>query len=305
MKHSFTIPEDSKPVRVDKFLAAAHPEYSRAALSKLFDMNLIKFNGEPIKAGFKVRPGNTVEYDLGPLAEQPEVIDLPIIYEDDDVLVVNKPAGIISHARGKFWQEASVASFIRDKVGNDLQGERGGIVHRLDRATSGVMICAKNEATLKDLQKQFADRKTSKTYLALTEKPPKSDELLIDAPIQRSTKHPKRFVVDVDGKPSQTLVKVLHSTPEHSLLELRPRTGRTHQLRVHLDYIARPIIGDPLYGPKAKDYSEHGDSLRLHAYILEISVAGKPRSFTAPVPDYWGLNDDELAALNQVKVSDE
>src|SRR6056297_1397584 len=144
MKQTIQITEDDGVVRVDKHLADTYPEYSRSALAKLFTLKLIKYKGEPIQPGHKLRPGSTFEYDLGPLRQKPEVIELPVIYEDENVLVIDKPAGIISHARGKFWQEASVASFIRDRI-SGMDGERGGIVHRLDRATSGVMICAKNE----------------------------------------------------------------------------------------------------------------------------------------------------------------
>src|SRR6056297_578509 len=143
-KQTITISDEDGVVRVDKYLADVFPEYSRSALAKLFTLNLIKYKGEPIQPGHKLRPGAEFEYDLGPLQEKPDVVQLPIIHEDDNIVVVDKPAGIISHARGRFWQEASVASFIRDRI-SGMQGERGGIVHRLDRATSGVMICAKNE----------------------------------------------------------------------------------------------------------------------------------------------------------------
>ena len=131
-----------KSVRVDKYLAESFPEYSRAAITKLFTLKLIKLNGEPIQPGFKLKPGAEIEYDLGPLQEKPEVIELPIIYEDDDVIVVNKPAGIISHARGKFWQEASVASFIRNKLSEDykkslrLDAEQGNKEERAKRTSS-------------------------------------------------------------------------------------------------------------------------------------------------------------------------
>ena len=173
-KQHVTISEQDGVVRIDKFLANKFTEYSRAAVTKLFDLNLIKRDGISLKPGEKARPGNIIEYDLGPLQEVPEVIQLPIIYEDEDVVVVDKPAGIISHARGRFWQEASVASFIRDKVfqsqkmePQNTQNDRAGIVHRLDRATSGVMICAKHESALKMLQKQFHDRQVVKNYIAV------------------------------------------------------------------------------------------------------------------------------------------
>jgi 23S rRNA pseudouridine1911/1915/1917 synthase len=278
MKSHYTITDEDGVVRVDKFLAHLHPEYSRAALAKLFVLNLIKLKGEPIQAGHKLRPGTEFEYDLTPLQAVPDVIPLPIVYEDENVIVVNKPAGIISHARGRFWQEASVASFIRDRI-SGMDGERGGIVHRLDRATSGVMICAKNEATLKFLQKQFSDRKVQKTYIAVVEGTPEPAEAIIDAPIGRDMKEPKKFKVHEDGKTAQTTYRVVKNGKDMSMLELQPKTGRTHQLRVHLLYINHPIIGDELYSKKPYE------RLLLHAKSLQITMPnGEQKIFEAPLP---------------------
>jgi 23S rRNA pseudouridine1911/1915/1917 synthase len=280
MKQTLTITEEDGVVRVDKYLAHKFPEYSRAALAKLFDLNLIKLQGVPIQAGHKLRPHTTFEYDLGPLQAKPEVIPLPILYEDTNVLVVNKPSGIISHARGKFWQEASVASFIRDKL-KDIEGDRGGIVHRLDRATSGVMICAKNEATLSFLQTQFSKREVEKTYIALIKGVLDPQHAIIDAPIGRDIKTPKKFHVTHSGKSAQTEYTILKTSIDGiSTVELKPRTGRTHQLRVHLQYMKHPIIGDELYdGPKA-------NRLMLHAKSLQISIPERGMMhFEAPLPE--------------------
>lgn len=278
-KQFLTVTEEQGVVRVDKLLAERFPEYSRAAISKLFDLQLIKREGESLKPGEKIRPGNKIEYDLGPLQATPEVIPLPILYEDSNVIVIDKPEGIISHARGRFWQEASVASFIRDRI-SGMDGERGGIVHRLDRATSGVMICAKNEETLKYLQKQFHDRLVTKTYIAVIDKEPKELEAKIIAPIGRNVKNPKQFCVSPEGKHAETHYKVIGKNELGSVVELHPLTGRTHQLRVHLQYINRPIIGDSLYGGK-----EHR-RLLLHAHTLSITLPGEstPTIFNSPLP---------------------
>ncbi len=299
-KQTFKVTEEDGIVRVDKHLANLFPEYSRSALAKLFTLKLIKLDGQPIQPGHKLRPGTEVEYDLGPLQEKPEVIDLPIIYEDSDVVVVNKPSGIISHARGKFWQEASVASFIRHHVTKNLptqktadtifttdesdsgQAIRAGIVHRLDRATSGVMICAKNSQTLSFLQKQFSAREVEKTYIAVVKGAPKLDSAIIDAPIARNTKDPKRFMVSATGKSSQTKYSIIDQTNGCTTLQLTPRTGRTHQLRVHLQYINLPIVGDDLYGGEAYE------RLLLHAHQLTITLPdGNKRTFTAPIPELF------------------
>ncbi len=292
MAKQFFIVEDSENrQRADKFLSNKLPVYSRAALQKLFDINLIKLESTPLRPGEKVKTGQTIEYDLGPLQEIPEVVPIPIIYEDDNVVVVNKPAGMISHARGKFWQEASVASFIRDKV-SKMTGDRAGIVHRLDRATSGVMVCAKNHDTLSFMQNQFRDRKVQKSYIAYTKNTPPHVKAIIDAPISRDLKMPKRFTVSPDGKESQTYYEVLNTGSKFSSIILKPKTGRTHQLRVHLKYINCPIIGDELYG------GETADRLCLHARDIEISLpSGVKTMFEAPLPDEFL----ELEKLNASK----
>lgn len=278
-KQQYTVTEEDGVVRVDKFLAKLYPEYSRAAIAKLFTLNLIKLKGEPIQAGHKIRPGTTFEYDLGPLSEKPEVIELPVLFEDENVIVVNKPAGIISHARGRFWQEASVASFIRDRI-SGMDGERGGIVHRLDRATSGVMICAKNEATLSFLQKQFGERQVQKTYIAVVSGHPEHESATIDAPIGRNPTTPKMFMIAKDGKSAQTDYTVIRQNDVYSTLELRPKTGRTHQLRVHLQFIKCPIVGDEMYS--LVTYSR----LMLHAHKLSITLPNdKVAEFIAPIPE--------------------
>lgn len=277
-KKVITVSEEDGVVRVDKYLANKFPEYSRASISKLFTLNLVKYKGEPIQPGHKIRPGAEIEYDLGPLQAKPEVIELPIIYEDKDIIVIDKPSGIISHARGRFWQEASVASFIRNRI-SGMDGERGGIVHRLDRATSGVMICAKNEETLKFLQKQFNDRKVEKRYVACTRNSPKEDKALVIAPIKRNSNDPKRFHVDKDGKQAETYYEIIKKESKGYQLLLIPKTGRTHQLRIHLSYIGCPIIGDPLYG------TESAARMMLHAKSLAISMPnGEKKTFTSKVP---------------------
>ena len=283
MKHIIKVIEEDGVVRVDKFLAAKFPEYSRAAITKLFDLKLIKLNGESIQPGFKLKPGTKIEYDLGPLQEKPEVIELPVIYEDDNVVVVDKPAGVISHARGKFWQEASVASFIRSKI-NGMDGERGGIVHRLDRATSGVMICAKNEDTLKFLQKQFNERTVVKKYVAVVSGTLTPPEAIIDAAIMRNEKDPKRFHISKHGKSSQTAYKTLATNGSRTFVELTPKTGRTHQLRLHLDYVGHPIIGDELYG------GTDASRLMLHAKSLTITIPELgEKTFTSELPEEFVL----------------
>jgi len=270
--------EDERGKRYDVVATEMLPMLSRAYVHVLIEGKRVLLNGEQEKAGYRLRVGDVISSDFEPKElDQIADIDLPILYEDDNVLVVNKPVGVISHSRGKFWNEPSVASFVRQKTGQE--GERSGIVHRLDRATSGVMICAKNQKTLSFLQKQFSERKVKKTYMAIAAGHITPPQAIIDMPIERNPKLPSTFRVGANGKSATTEYSVEKSLPDADLLKLEPTTGRTHQLRVHLAYQKHPIVGDTLYnGPVA-------DRLYLHAFSLEITVPGGERKvFSAPLP---------------------
>lgn len=277
---TFQVADEQIGTRLDIFVVEQMPRLSRAFARKLCDQDAVLVNGSAQKAGYKVRVNDAinVNYDETALDEIP-AIDLPIIYEDADCIVMNKPAGVLTHTQGSFSPEATVATFLRDYV-RGMDGERGGIVHRLDRATSGVIIGAKNPESLSFLQKQFAQRKTKKTYIAIVEGRPKQKEAVIDMPIERNPKAPATFRVGANGKASITHYKVLAENDKYSLVELTPETGRTHQLRVHLAELGTPIVGDPLYGN-----GHFGDRLYLHAQSLEITVPSRERlTFKAPLP---------------------
>ena len=189
-----------------------------------------------------------------------------VIYEDENVIVLDKPAGLLSMAKGEYCPEKTLEDY-------------GLLVHRLDRDTSGVVILAKNLEVQKFLRKQFQDRKTHKTYYAVVTGRPKLDAARVDLPIARDLKRPTTFRVDPNGKASETYYRVVKSDDKHSLLELKPTTGRTHQLRVHMKYLGHPIIGDVVYG------DEKADRLFLHAKSLEITLpGGERRVFEAPLP---------------------
>jgi 23S rRNA pseudouridine1911/1915/1917 synthase len=277
-----TVDEETRGKRFDVAATEMLPMLSRAYVHVLIEGKRILLNGKQEKAGHKLREGDVLTTDF----EESEIdqiadIELPILFENDDVLVINKPDGVISHSRGKFWNEPSVASFVRQKTGQE--GERSGIVHRLDRATSGVMICAKNQPALSWLQKQFSERKVKKTYMAVVTGHLKPAEAIIDMPIERNPKAPSTFRVGANGKASQTKFKVIQSGETHDLVRLEPLTGRTHQLRVHLLNQGHPIVGDTLYG------GEPADRLLLHAASLEITLPdGSQKTFEAPVPDSFG-----------------
>lgn len=287
----------SRALRLDQYVAERLPLLSRAFAAKLINDGLVTMNGKVnTKPGTKLRGGEVIviDYDENKLAVIPE-IELPIAYEDDDCVVVIKPAGLLTHSKGVFNPEATVATWLRsrlnipdmgqnlDEASADLKAtahnQRVGIVHRLDRATSGIMICAKNTDALSWLQKQFGQRKVKKTYVAIVKGTFKQPHALIDMAIERNPKMPQKFRVGVNGKTAQTEYKVISTTEKYSFVELKPATGRTHQLRVHLHHIGHPIVGDTLYD------GETAPRLFLHAKELEITLPNRERqTFSAAVP---------------------
>lgn len=278
---TIVVTEEQAGMRLDALVAETMPRLSRGYAQKLCEEDRVTVNGTVKKSGHRIKAGDnvTMAYDETELDAIP-VIDIPILYEDDDCVVMNKPAGVLTHTQGSFHPEATVATFLRDKLSRKLSGERAGVVHRLDRATSGVIIGAKSQAALSWLQKQFATRKVKKTYVAIVQGRLTEKEAIIDMPIERNRKAPATFRVGTNGKPAVTHYKVLKENDAHSLLELTPTTGRTHQLRVHLTQIGHPIAGDPLYGE-----GTFGDRLFLHALNLEITLPNHERRiFTAPLP---------------------
>lgn len=279
----FTVEPDSAGVRADIFVASRYPEFTRSSLELLFDKGLVAVNGKTAKRAHKVQPDDKVVVDEQYLKTEPPKIKLPIIYEDKDVLVIDKPAGTLTHSKGALNFEATVASFIKDKLDEEIKhGNRAGIVHRLDRATSGVIIVAKNYETLKKLQKQFSQRKAKKSYLAVVEGVPSPETAIIDAPIARNPAKPQTFRVSGSGRGAVTQYQLVRTLKKgsrvYSLIELIPKTGRTHQLRVHMAYIKHPIVGDPVYG-------HNGNDLMLHAGSLEITLPnGERKTFHSPLP---------------------
>lgn len=271
--------EISRAQRLDQYVIGRYPELSRSFAVKLIADGKVLVNGANSKPGYKLHSDDmvTINYDMKELAQIPD-IELPVLYEDDDCVVINKPVGILSHSKGDFNPEATVATWLHGRL-QDLDGPRGGIVHRLDRMTSGVMICAKTLAALKHLQKQFSARKVRKTYYAVIAGTMPHDHAIIDMPLSRNPKRPQTFHVDRNGKPAQTEYWVRELGRRYSLIELQPMTGRTHQLRVHLAQLGHPIIGDNLYGdlPAGRLY--------LHARRLEITLPNRSRRvFEAPLP---------------------
>ena len=266
--------------RLDIELVDRHPEYSRSTAQKFIKMGAVTVNGEVVTTNkFEVSEVDDIAL-VPPKRLDTSTQELPIVYIDDNVIVVNKPVGVLTHSKGALNDEFTVADFFRRYTTNALESSRPGIVHRLDRDTSGIIIGARNDETALLLKKQFGDRTVKKEYMAVVDGAPKLDEALIDLPIGRNPSAPSTFKVDVKGKPAITNYKVVASNGDKSLVELKPKTGRTHQLRVHMQYINAPIAGDRVYGDVTS-----APRMCLHAQSLEITIPTSQRkTFTAPVP---------------------
>jgi len=270
----------SEKVRLDVELSSRYPEFSRSTIQKYIKAGRVHVNGvlattpkQDVRAPDDIALTPLVSTDF---SDQ----DLPIIYIDDNVIVVNKPAGILTHSKGALNDEFTVADFFRRYTTFGLETTRPGVVHRLDRDTSGVIIGARNDETAALLKEQFAERKTKKQYIAIVDGVPKVTNAVVDLPIARNPKAPSTFRVDPSGKSAITTYEVLASNSEQSLVRLWPKTGRTHQLRVHMEYINTPISGDRVYGKR-----ERVDRLYLHARSLEITIpVSKREVFEAPTP---------------------
>lgn len=269
-------------MRLDLYVASQIPDAPRTHARKLIDQGKVLVNGVKVKAGYNLKPTDKVVIDDTKKPVEIPKIDIPIIYEDESCVVIDKPVGLLTHSKGAYNPEATVATWLADKYGL-TGGNRDGIVHRLDRATSGVMICAKTDESLGWLQKQFSKRNVKKTYIALVEGVLEPEKAIIDMPIQRNPKQPQKFRVGPNGKPSVTQYEVIKSfdvgEKRISLVELKPTTGRTHQLRVHLDHQGHPIVGDTFYG------GLKADRLYLHAQELELTLPNRQRkTFQSKVP---------------------
>ena len=260
-----------KNERIDQYLSNHFEEYSRSKISRLIKLGKISVNSNRVKPSYLLKEEDTIElslddFELSPI--QPQNIDLEIVYNDDDIAVINKPVGMLSHPTHLIRENTLVnALLFHFPHLSSLNGEdRPGIVHRLDFNTSGLMVIAKTDAAFLGLKKQFEDRKVDKGYLAIVKGRFNEDEGCINLPIGRNLNNRKFMAVNQEGKEAITCYKVIRSSTEFSYLDVRILTGRTHQIRVHLSHINHPILGDKDYGGYDKRFNI--DHQLLQAYYL-------------------------------------
>ena len=285
--------EGEAPIRLDKFLAQSEPEFSRVQFQQLIAEGGVLVDGEvQQKPAFKLEAGSTVSYSL-PQHEEARLlhqeIAVDVIYVDENVIVVNKPTGMVVHPGAGNTQDTLVNAILRlwPEVAQVGEAERPGIVHRLDKETSGVLILARNETAYNWLVRQFKSRKTQKTYLALVDGEPPTPTGRVEAAIGRDEKIRQRMAV-VYGDKGKNAISEYHTLEkfaDHTLLEVHPLTGRTHQIRVHLAFLGCPVTGDKIYGRRKQ--SIQMPRFFLHAYKLSIKLPGdeEPTEFTAPLAD--------------------
>jgi len=292
--------QDNK--RLDKFLVEKFPEYSRSRLQTIIHDGLVFVNGKiAIKGGESLEKGDEIMITFPEITQSgliPEEIPLSIIFENSDLLIINKPAGMVVHPASGHLTGTLVHAALN--LAPDMEGvggeHRPGVVHRLDKDTSGLILLAKNDKTHRFIQDQFRKRSVHKTYYALTEGFPPTPTGRIEAPIGRDPSHRKQMaIVPIQrGREAITEYKVLEKFGQQALVAAYPQTGRTHQIRLHLAFLGCPIVGDRVYGLKKQQVDAKRQM--LHAYQIEFLLPGEtnPRVFQAPIPEDMQALIDKL-----------
>ena len=282
----------NKTMRIDTYLSE-NTEYSRTAIQRLIDNDKISVNGKKEKTSYKVKQGDIIEIEEEPAKEidlKAQDIPLEILYQDNDIIVVNKPKGMVVHpANGN--PDGTLVNAIMSICKDSLSGIGGeirpGIVHRLDKNTSGVIIIAKNDKAHIALSEQLKKHEIKKTYIALVRGVVKENNATINMPIARSKKDRKKMDVDKNGKEAVTHFKVLKRFQDCTLLEINIETGRTHQIRVHLSHIGYPIIGDEVYSNGKNKWNIEGQCLHAKSLDFKHPITGKKMHIEAELPNYF------------------
>lgn len=287
--------------RIDKVLGHHLKQFSRSQIQKWVTDGNVTVNGQPVKPKYKLAVGDQVV--VSPEAPQkidlePENIPLDIVYEDDDVLVVNKPQGMVVHPAPGHPNHTLVNALLYHSPLSTINGEfRPGIVHRIDKDTSGLLMVAKNDMAHRSLAAQLKAKTNQREYVALVHGVIKQEAGTIDAPIGRSRKDRKKQAIVSDGRHAVTHFKVLKRYRHYTLVSCRLETGRTHQIRVHMKSIGYPLAGDPLYGPR-KTLPGKGQYLHARELGFKHPRTGKQLLFTAPLPDYFQRMLDHLDRID-------
>ncbi|MDA3801950.1 RluA family pseudouridine synthase [Lactobacillus delbrueckii] len=303
MNREYELTAEESGQRLDKYLAGEITDLSRSRIKELVQAGEILVNGKKSKVSYKVQKDDLIQVivlPLEPLKLEAENIPLDIVYEDKDVIVVNKPQGMVVHPAAGHPSHTLVNALLyhtRD-LADSPEGFRPGIVHRIDKDTSGLLMVAKNAAARESLEKQLAAKSNKRQYLAIVHGNFAEEEGTIDAPIGRNPKDRKQMAVVEKGKSAVTHFKVLEQYQGYSLVECQLETGRTHQIRVHMAYIGHPLAGDPLYGPR-KTLPGHGQFLHAKTLGFEQPSTGEWLEFSVQPPEIF---QQTVAGLRKKRV---
>lgn len=289
--------------RLDKVCSEIFSDYSRSQIKQLLDGGNITVNGKTEKAKYKVKSGDMIrleEPETKTLELRPENIPLDIVYEDDDVIVINKPQGMVVHPAPGHDEHTLVNALLYHCPLSTINGTfRPGIVHRIDKDTSGLLMVAKNDKAHRSLAKQLKDKTNIREYVALVHGRIAEDEGTINAPIGRSLKDRKKQAVVKDGRNAVTHFEVLKRYRDYTFVKCILETGRTHQIRVHMKYIGHPLVGDPLYGPK-KTIKGNGQFLHAGKLGFVHPTTEKLLIFEAPLPKIFQECLEKLDKTNRL-----
>jgi 23S rRNA pseudouridine1911/1915/1917 synthase len=298
-----TVDEDMEGERVDAFICDYMEDLSRAMVKGLISEEQVLVNGQGCKGSYRIKTGDEVLVmipELQTVGIEPQNLPLPIIYQDEDLVIVDKPKGMVVHPAVGNWDNTMVNALlyhVKDLSG--INGElRPGIVHRLDKDTSGVMVVAKNDMAHRSLAEQIKVHSINREYIALVNGMIKENLGSIDAPIGRSKIDRKKMAVVANGRNAQSNYEVLERFGNFTLVRVKLLTGRTHQIRVHFSYIKHPVVGDPVYGSGKKHFGL--DSQALHAHLLGFvhPRSGEYMEFTSPLPEYFSCILDKLRDMH-------
>ena len=291
---------DLENMRLDAYISSKETRLSRTNIQRLIEEGNILVNGQKKKLSYKVQIGDNIEINIPEAKEtsiKAENIPVEVVYEDNDIIVVNKPKGMVVHpANGN--PDGTLVNAIMAMCKGSLSGIGGeirpGIVHRLDKDTSGLLIVAKNDLAHINMSNQIKDRQVKKIYIALVKGNINENEATINMPIGRSTKDRKKMAVRKDGKEAITHFKVLKRYKDYTLLQIKIDTGRTHQIRVHMAEIGHPVVGDMVYSKGKNEFGVEGQMLHAKSLDFKHPITGKEMHLEAGLPEYFKKILDSL-----------
>ena len=304
MRQSYVVPAEAQGVRIDKFLSEACEGLSRSYLQKLLKSELVEVDKRTVKNSYKLSAGERIEFEV-PEAVEPEIqaedIPLDIIYEDSDVILVNKPKGMVVHPAAGHYSQTLVNGLMyhcRDGLSGINGVLRPGIVHRIDMDTTGILIVCKNDFAHNAIADQLKVHSITRKYFAIVHGVIQENEGTVNAPVGRHPVDRKKMSINwKNGKEAVTHYRVLERFRQFTYIECQLETGRTHQIRVHMASIGHPLLGDRVYGPSKCPFKLQGQTLHAGVFGIVHPRTGKYMEFTAPLPEYFSALLDKLRKI--------